>query len=341
MERDLLLPYTRDEARAWAREHLQGVANVVIPSFTADLADIHEDGIRLDVRRNVGFGFSGFLLVSETATTFEEYIRFTAIAAAEAGDSQVLIHHASFNTLEENIESARRAADAGALVTLLSYPPSFYPRTMDEIEAYTRAFCEAVDLAVIVFPVPLWGFERIHPASMDIDMLERLVDDLPTVVAIKAEGGHPSFAGFTEVWNRLHERVIVTMPLEHHAIPLATILPTPFVGTSNGEYYGTVVPQMLALALEGKNDETMRLYWQIDPARRANAKVNGIEGWNSVHRMAWKYQAWLNGCNGGPLRMPTARLVSDQMATLRRGLVSSGLPVTDDPDELFFVGRCR
>ncbi len=29
--------YKRHEAREWAHEHLKGVANVVIPSFTADL----------------------------------------------------------------------------------------------------------------------------------------------------------------------------------------------------------------------------------------------------------------------------------------------------------------
>jgi NAD(P)-dependent dehydrogenase (short-subunit alcohol dehydrogenase family) len=36
--------------------------------------------------------------------------------------------------------------------------------------------------------------------------------------------------------------------------------------------------------------------------------VIGVAGSNSVHRMAWKYQAWLTGFNGEPLRMPTQRL---------------------------------
>ena len=29
--------YRKNEAREWAREHLRGVANVVIPSYTKDL----------------------------------------------------------------------------------------------------------------------------------------------------------------------------------------------------------------------------------------------------------------------------------------------------------------
>jgi 4-hydroxy-tetrahydrodipicolinate synthase len=96
---------------------------------------------------------------------------------------------------------------------------------------------------------------------------------------------------------------------------------------------------MLQMARDGKNAEAMRLYWQVDPARHANAKIGAIGGANTVHRMAWKYQAWLNGYNGGPLRMPTARLVSDQMRMLRAGLAASALPVTDSPDEEYWVGR--
>lgn len=334
-----MLSYDRSDARAWAEERLQGVCNVIIPSYTADLRKLNEAGIRHDVRRQIELGFTGFLLVAETALTVEEYLRFTTIAAAEAQGRQLLIHHASFNTLEENVEVANRAAEAGAELALLSYPPCFYPRSEAEIEAYTRAFCEQVDLAVMLFPVPLWGFERLHPACLSIDLMERLVEDLPNIVSIKAEGGHPSIGGFTEAWNRLSDRVVVTMPLENQAIPLATILPLQLIATSNTEYYGSAVPQMLALAREGKHVEAMRLFWQIDPARRAGEKIGAIGGANMVHRMAWKYQAWLSGYNGGPLRQPTARIVGDQMKMLRNGLIAAGLPVTDDPDEAFFVGR--
>ena len=334
-----MLPYTRNEARDWAREHMRGVANVIIPSYTSDMRDINESGIRHDVRLEIEMGFRGFLLVAETALSIEEYLRFVEISSDEAKGRQLLIHHATFNTLEENIEVANQAAERGAELTLLSYPPSFYPTSERDIEDYTRSFCDAVDMAVMLFPVPLWGFERIHPASLSADLVERVLDNCPTVVAIKAEGGHPSIAGFAESWNRFGQRVVVTMPLEHQAIPLATLVPLQFIGTSNTEYFGRAIPQMLQLAQEGKNEEAMRLFWQTDPARHANGSIGAIGGANTVHRAAWKYQAWLTGFNGGPLRQPTARIVGPQMATLRRGLTQSVLPVTGDPDEAFFVGR--
>jgi 4-hydroxy-tetrahydrodipicolinate synthase len=148
----------------------------------------------------------------------------------------------------------------------------------------------------------------------------------------------PAIAGFTEAWNRLSDRVVVTMPLEQQAIPLATILPLQLIATSNTECLGDAVPQMLKLCQEGRYAEAMQIYWRVDPARRANERI-GVAGSNTVHRMAWKYQAWLTGFNGGPLRMPTQRLVGPQLAGYRAAAREAGVLTATEPDELFFVGR--
>jgi 4-hydroxy-tetrahydrodipicolinate synthase len=325
--------YTKSEAREWVRSEMKGVCNVVIPSYTADLRGLNEAGIRHDVRREKELGFKGALMVSETAVSNDEYVRMI-----EWSGDLVLFFHASFNTLEENIEMAKRSEEAGAEMVLLSYPTSFYPSSLRDIYDYTAAFCSQTNLAVMLFPVPLWGFERLHPASIPIEMLEELVDDLPNVAAIKAEGGMPSIAGFAETWNRLHDRVVVTMPLEQQAIPLATLLPLQLIATSNTECLGGAVPEMLSLCHEGRHREAMELFWRVDPARRANERI-GVAGSNTVHRMAWKYQAWLTGFNGGPMRMPTQRLVAPQMSGYRAAAREAGVLAATEPDEMFFVGR--
>jgi len=61
--------YRKNEARDWARQHLRGVANVVIPSFSGDLYRLNEKAIRHDIRRELELGFAGTLLVSEVAST--------------------------------------------------------------------------------------------------------------------------------------------------------------------------------------------------------------------------------------------------------------------------------
>jgi 4-hydroxy-tetrahydrodipicolinate synthase len=330
--------YARSEAREWARAELTGVCNVLIPSYTADLRGVNEAAIRFDVRREIELGFRGALVVGETAITRDEYVQAVEWAADEAHGRLILFFHASFNTLEENVEMAKRAEEAGAEMVLLCYPPAFYPASLRDVYDYTAAFCGQTNLAVMLFPVPLWGFERLHPASIPIDMLEEMVDEIPNVAAIKAEGGMPSIAGFTEAWNRLSDRVIVTMPLEQQAIPLATLLPLQLIGTSNTECLGGAVPRMLSLCRDGQHEEAMEIYWRVDPARRANERM-GVAGVNSVHRMAWKYQAWLTGFNGGPLRMPTQRLVGSQMQAYRAGADAAGVLSATEPDEQFFIGR--
>jgi 4-hydroxy-tetrahydrodipicolinate synthase len=332
--------YRRLEARDWARERLQGVMNVVIPTFTNDLADVNEAAIRFDVRREIELGFTGALMVAETATTQDEYIRFVEWVSDEARGRLIPIFHASFDTLEDNIQMAKRAEAAGAELVLLSYPPTFYPSRLEDILDYTAAFCGSTDLAVMLFPVPLWGFERLHPASIPVQMLERMVDEIPTVVAIKAEGGYPHLGGFAETWNRLSDRVVISMPIEVDAIPLSTLIPLRLIATSNTECLAARVPTMLQMCRDGKSAEAMELYWRCEPVRKASERLGGVGGANAVHRMGWKYQAWLTGFNGGPLRQPTARLVSGQMKVLRAGAAEAGvIEHEDEPDDGFFIGR--
>lgn len=331
--------YSRDEARDWAREQLRGVVNVIIPSFSHDLRAVNERGIRHDVRRDIELGFTGALMVSETNTTLDEYEQCIRWAVDEASGRLMIVHHACFNTLEESIEAARRAERAGATFALLAYPPNFFPADEQAIYEYTRAFCDATELGVLLFAITLWGFERIHPACLSMDLLERLVSDCPNVIGVKAEGGHPSIAGFTNVWHRFHDRVVVTNPILQNAIPLSTLVPMQVIATSNTEYYGSAVPEMFRLATSGEHDKAFEMFWRITPAWRANEQVAAIPNANIVNRMAWKYQAWLSGFNGGPMRMPTTRLTATQMQGFRKGLVDSGLDVTSDPDEAFFVGR--
>ena len=337
----MTIPFDRADARAWARENMRGVANVITPTFTGNLAGLNEAAARHDVRLEIEYGFWGALMVSAVAVTLDEYAQFVTWCADEAQGALHLIHHASFNSLEDNIEAARRSQERGAELVLLGYPPTFYPRSAEDIHAYTRAFCDATDLGVILFPVPLWGFERIHPAAgFGPDLIERLLDDCPNIVAIKAEGGMPSIGGFVDVYNRFHERVLVIEPIEGNGLPMATLVDMPFMGTSNYEYFGPEIPRIFAMIRDGRRDEAMDAYWRLFPARQASvAAMAVLQGSNFLHRMLWKYQGWLQGFNGGPLRAPTMRLVDRQMKALRQGLVAAGFDVDAPDDAEFFRGR--
>lgn len=330
--------YQRHEARDWAREHLVGVANVVIPTMTSDFKGLNERAVRHDVDQCIAHGFVGTLGVSEVAMSLDEYGLMLDVMVDQAAGRLIVIHHAVFNTLEDNIEAVHRAERAGAELVLLGYPPYFYPTSLDDVYEYTKAFCDATDLAVMLFPIPSWGFSRLDPADIPVPVLRRLLDDCPNIVAIKAEGGNPNIMALIEVHRAFHREVVISSPMEHEYIPLAQVIPIPFCGTNYGSYFGPVLPHVHSLIQHGRLDEATKVFYQLDPARKAFGAVpqasNGL-----INRMMWKYESWLQGYNGGPLRHPTARVYSRDMVTLRRGLEASGLTPTIDPDEAFFVGR--
>ncbi|MFT3821488.1 MAG: dihydrodipicolinate synthase family protein [Rubrivivax sp.] len=333
--------YKKSDARVWARQHLIGCSAVTTPSYSADLKRLNERGIRHDIELAIRFGFSHTLLCAEVAITPEENAQYTAWARETAGDRLGLFFHAAFGTLAENIQAVKLAGRAGADIVLLSYPPQFWPTTEQEIYDYTKAFCDATDLAVMLFPIPLWGFERVHPAGMSVELVRRLLKDCPNIAAIKSEQGFPLPAGLCEMYHHFRDEVVISCPIEGDAIPLMSLMKLQFSGTSNTAWMSDYYPRAFELARTGRWEEAMTLYWKVNPARNANgAAAQAYAGGTGVlNRTMWKYQDWLAGFNGGPLRAPAMRVPDRIMKSLRQGLSASGLPVTDDPDSAYIIGR--
>lgn len=335
------MDYTKSEARAWARENFTGTVAVTHPSFSADFSTINDNAIRHDVLKLKELGYKGSLLVAEVNITPEENARITAVAREAVGPDFGLFFHAIFSTLEENIHAANLAQTAGADRALLAYPASFWPTTLDEVFDYTKSFTDAVDMATMLFPLPAWGFERIHPAGMPVDFVRRVLDAMPSIVAIKAEQAYPGIPGVMEMYHHFREEVIISCPIEAETIPLMSQLDFQFSGTANTNWMSDYYPRAFELARTGKWEEAMKLYWQVHPARQANTAVSSTStpGTNMINRTQWKYQEWLAGFNGGALRAPAPKLPDRFMKQLRAALEASGLPVTDAPDEEFVRGR--
>jgi len=333
--------YRKEEARAWAREHLVGCSAVTIPTFTSDLKRLNEAAIRHDVERAIEHGFTYTLVMTETAITPEEAGRFTAIARETAGGRLRLFAHTAFGTLDDNLEALRLAEREGADLVLLSYPPQFWPTTEQEVYDWTRAICDATELGVMLFGLPAWGFERIHPAGMSVSFVRHVLDTIPNIVAIKAEQGNPLVAGTCEMYYHFRDEVVISCPIEADAIPLLGVMDMQFSGTSNTQWMSDWYPRAFELARTGRWEEAMDGYWAVQPARLAAgaATQSYIGGTHVLNRTMWKYQDWLAGFNGGPLRGPAMRVPDRFMKQFRAALHASGLPVTDDPDSEYMTGR--
>jgi 4-hydroxy-tetrahydrodipicolinate synthase len=333
--------YGRGEAREWALEHLRGQCGCLLPTFTNDLRGINERAIRADVAREKEFGMTGVLVVAECGTTFDELVEVTEIVVDEAGGELDVLAHASLGTLEQNVELVRRSAAIGVDGVLGSYPLMFYPGSEEEIFEYTRALAECSDLGLVIFAMWLWNFRRLHPSDFSPELIGRLVDEVPNVMAVKNEIGLPGMAGIGQLFERFRDRVVVTDPLERNSPVWQRAYGMRWMGTSNYECMAGEVPRYFGLLEEGRYEEAMDVYWRVHPIRQADAAVTGEAqaGTALVHRLVWKYQGWLHGFNGGPIRSPHLRISDAQMRTLRSAAEASGLTVTSDPDSAFFVGR--
>jgi len=133
----------------------------IIPSYTTRR---HHDKPQVsDVRRNIEFGFAGTLLVRETAHA-REYVRFVEIAADEAKVKMMLIHHAAFNTLEQNSPRPPRRGRGATWYCWLPAPfrapqPARHLRLQPSVATARTS-------RRMLFPVPLWGCRNAPPRSM-------------------------------------------------------------------------------------------------------------------------------------------------------------------------------
>lgn len=333
--------YTKSEARDWARKTLVGAINCTIPSFTGDLERLNEKAIRHDVALAKKHGFIGTLAVSEVNITLPEYIDFIRMMRSEVGSDFVITHHASWNTLELNIKAVQAAEKVGADFVLLSYPPNFYPESEDEVYEYSKAVCDATNLGVMLFPMFLWGFSpRVHPSDVSANVMRRLIDSCPNVVAIKAEGGYPTVQSVIECHRKFGKEVVISMPMENDLIPLSQIIPIQLSATSDHEFWGANIPRVMNLLREKKYDEATEFYWQTHQARKLRGVLaSTMNGGYFINRMQWKFQGWLQGYNGGPLRLPTQRIHDREMKMIRDAQRQCGLNPSEDPFREFFIGR--
>lgn len=333
--------YSKAEAKSWAKENLKGVCNVIMPSFTSDLAGLNEAAIRHDVRRNMELGFSGGLLVAECGTTLAEMREFMEIAVDEAAGKHQILLHGTYDTAEQIIAMTKEAESIGVDAVLLGHPNSFYPKSAQDIVDYTKHVCDNVNLGVVLFCAVHWNFQRVHPSGYPMPAVVELAD-LPNVVAVKFEVGRPGAVGNYEAFRQLAgKNVVVSDPFEPNMPIWTDLFDMQWVGTSNYEYYGDHIPRTFKLLKEGKREEALELYWRTQPARVTRGALQAaFEGANFIHRYLWKYQGWLNGYNGGPVRQPVMKLNDGQMRRAADGLIASGI-IEKQPADLaeYFVGR--
>lgn len=331
------MQFTRSEAKDWARAHFKGLDGIVSPSFTPDLADLDEDGIRHDVRQNISKGMFSFLCQTEVcAMTFEERKRFLEIACDEAGGAVLVSMFTGIDTVEQDIELLKHFERVGGTHTLLGWPGTFYARSEDDVYAITRQVCDATNVAVDLWPKPRYDFGRFHPSQFNPELVERLTD-IPNVVAIKAYLSD-GIGKWAELQHRVGDKVLLASG-EPEEWPITVAQygqqwagPGSYTTFEGEDCKSPRIVSMFQRFQQGEFAKAMELYWELAPITLGARKVMST-GW-----MGMKYMQWLTGGNGGVYRQPTSVLTQQDKDAMRAGVRAAGI-VPREPEEEFYVGR--
>lgn len=330
----------KGDRKAWAKEHFRGFENVLMPSFNADLSELDEEGIRLDVRQSIRHGFFSSLCALETGLTMAEKKRMLSVACDEAGDKIGIALSLTGETLEENVEILRHAESAGATHALLSYPQSFAPKSQDDVYRFGKAIADATNIGIYLFVSDKFQMHHLHPSGVPFEAYEKLADE-PNVVAMKLGGMDAGM--IYESLERFSDRLAVTtvnlglIPLLRKGYDVRWSGAWTVEALQSPERPHAV--QFFNLLLDGREREAMAKYWEMAPALGAMIRVmmplipTGLYHWPLL-----KYQQWLSGGNGGMTRQPVMRVFERDLQVIRGGLRAVGVDCKD-PNEDFYLGR--
>ena len=154
--------------------------------------------------------------------------------------------HAGFDTLDDVLEICPAAEDAGADALLLSYPPTFYPRSDADIYDYSSAALKGTNLATVLFAVHQWNFGRVHPATSRRSSWPTW-PSCRTPWRSSARWRGPATARSCQALMSSADKLSISDPREYNSPAWVKFFGMQWMGTSNFEAFGDCVPRYFAL----------------------------------------------------------------------------------------------
>ena len=337
---------SRTERKQWAREHLKGMENALMPSFTPDFKNLDEEGIRLDVRQSIRHGFCACTVSPIGAGSAAQRQRMLEIVRDESRD-KILTSQIVGGSAEAAIESLAAAEKLGCSHALVTFPGNEHPESEDQVYAHFRKVIDSTSMAVLLYGTDTPSLRRFHPSGIPISVYERLAD-LPNVVGMKLT--HPMSAGTAfELCERLSSKLILG-PVNLDLLPVLA------KNYRNIQWSGQWIVEsvqspekpyaveLMDLAARRRMSEAMKVYWQMQPLIQAIYDLQAPLLLQGSHPWAhMKYQQWCTGGNGGllPLKASGVLPVLDAKARdlIKANYRKAGITPVERSEEEFLVGK--
>lgn len=329
-----------------ARERFKGLETILMPSFTPDLAELDEDGIRHDVRMSKQHGFFS-VFVAPVGLSADEQVRMIEIAADEAGSDLLVSFIAEVEGDDAKIDLLKRAADAGAAHALIH--PSFAWRPTDENELYDwyKRMVGSSPLDAVLWATEGRNFRHFAPGNVPVNAIERLADH-DQVVAIKLMTVLDEAIVF-DLCERVADRMLIgcvnlklfPMLSKHYGAQWSGAWTAEALQSPDKPFIADYIRQLNA----GDYQAALRTYQQILPAYGALYALMAPVLPMGVHPFTQlKYYQWFVGGNGGLMRPPHDpiergfKLTPEQRQSVADAYATLGIEMVGSP-ESFVTGR--
>jgi 4-hydroxy-tetrahydrodipicolinate synthase len=317
--------YPRNDAKAYARQHLTGIWAAAQTPFRPDLS-IDEAGLRRNFRHWFDdLGIDGVFVCGKQGEFFSmslaERKRSFEIAVDEVGGARTILSCSDQN-MNTVIELARHAQAIGADFIVVHAPVLHFLSAQDEtLLAYYRAISEQVDIGIAMWSHPDSGY------LMSPELCARIAD-LPNIVAIKYSVPREMYVKLTRLAG---DKVIVSTASEDEWFDNIVELDWRLYLCSSPPYvYQTAVDRRMRdytdLAFRGDIARAKAVRDSLAPVRDAFRRTRPPEKFHA-HSKYWQE---LLGQAGGAVRPPLLELTAAEKEATRRAFEGCGLRLASE-----------
>lgn len=315
------MKYTKNDAKAYARENMRGIWAAALTPFNADLS-IDEAGLRSNIRHWVDdLDIQGLFVAGKQGEFFsmslEERKRNIQIAVDECAGKAGVIASVSDQNMDTALELAHYAQDCGADYIVVHAPVLSFVHDRNEVlYQYYKRFCEELDIGIAMWSHPDSGY------LMQPEECARIAE-LPNIMAIKYSVPREMYVRLSRM---IGDKIHVSTSQEDEWLDNIEELNWKLYLCSSPPYQ-----------LQTANDKRMHEYTQLafegkfDAARKVRDSLNPVRAAMARSRPAGKPTAFgkywqeLLGQVGGPVRAPMLDLTDQEKAAVRAAFEGCGL----------------
>jgi len=237
------LPYSRKEAKAWAKQQIKDFYMCPLTPFKKDFT-LDEEGIQQNIDFYAQIGINGLVVggfIAEcwnmTLSDWKRYHEIVANANKGRMDLWTIILDPSVHQALEKMQYVEKLGYHGAEVI----NPVVQLKTDREIYNYFKYMTDHTDLAVALYRTPVSG------TVLNFDLVKRL-GEIDTVVAVKQ--GHLSHPETVKLREYVGESLVIAEPWERHTL-------------DDYLHGGQVIYGELSYILYGKQRHLMKEYMNL------------------------------------------------------------------------------